>query len=281
MSISASQVKELRQRTGVGMAKCKNALVEANGDIAVAIDLLRKQGMASAVKKESRETNEGTVSFKESASHIAIIKVNVETDFVVKNDTFQQFVEFLLDEALEKKPSSLESFLQCEVSGRKGTTIDQLRAENIQSLGENIVVSSVEVMEKNPNSSYGLYRHTNGKIVSIVELAGSTKVANEARSIAMHAAAADPQYLDPSDVPQSALDVEEKVVREQLKDKPDHLMDKIVPGRLKQFVEAVALTEQYYVMDPKKQVKDIVSTLAKEVGSALTVASFKRLQIGQ
>jgi len=97
----------------------------------------------------------------------------------------------------------------------------------------------------------------------------------------MHAAAADPQYLDPSDVPQSALDSEEKIVREQLKDKPDHLMDKIVPGRLKQFVETVALTEQYYVMDPKKQVKEVVSTLAKEIGSALTIASFKRLQIGQ
>lgn len=281
MAITPAQIKELRERTGVGMARCKSALVEAEGDINAAIELLRKQGMASAVKKESRETNEGTVNFKENDSHIAVIKVNVETDFVVKNNTFQEFVGMLLDQALLLKPTSIENFLSQQVSEKDGSTVDQLRAEKIQSLGENIVISSIELIEKEKNTSYGIYRHTNGKVLSIVVLSGSDDVVKSARNIGMHVVAAYPEYLSPADVPQSILDAEEAIVRELMKDKPEHLLEKIIPGKLNQFAKEKALTHQVYVMDSKKTISEVVAELGKEAGKELSLSAFYRYEVGQ
>lgn len=138
--ITAALIKELRDRTGVGMGKCKEALDEAKGDIELAISNLRKAGMASAVKKEGRVTNEGMIGFAETPSIVAIVEVNAETDFVVKNDRFKQFLNDIAHEAAATNPASLEAFLHQKYSKDHSLTIDQYRATIVQAIGENIQI---------------------------------------------------------------------------------------------------------------------------------------------
>src|SRR3990167_10210575 len=165
VNIDPQMVKDLRERSGVGMSKCKEALVEADGDIEKASEILRKKGLASSIKKEGRETKEGTIVAIESDNAVSILEINTETDFVAKNEKFQKFAQELAKQAAKTKPSSLEVFASQSYNIDPSLTIEEYRNLIIHSLGENIKISRLQIIHKNKNSSYGIYSHMNGKIL--------------------------------------------------------------------------------------------------------------------
>lgn len=272
-SVTPQMVKELRDRTGVGMGKCKEALDAVAGDMEKAIDFLRKAGAASAVKKEGRETNEGIIGFSENETGIAVVEVNAETDFVIQNEKFKAFVQVLAEQALKEKTSSLESFLK---SSYKGQTVEELRIELVQSMGENLQIRRVHFMKKNAGASYGLYSHMGGKIVTAVELSSSATASAVAREVAMHAAAEAPEYLSIEEVPQELKMREEEIAREQVKGRPENIMGKIVEGKMNAFYDQVCLPRQKFVKDPSLTVAQYIEKEAK--GATLT--AFIRWQMG-
>jgi elongation factor Ts len=279
--ITAGMIKELRERTGVGMGKCKEALEEAKGNMDLAISNLRKAGMATAVKKEGRTANEGMIGTAESSSTIVVVEVNAETDFVVKNDRFKAFLESISKEILDTKPVSVEAFLQQKYSKDASLTIDQYRATVIQAIGENILIRRILLLEKSPNKSIGVYSHLGGKIVTVVEITGSNKEESLAKDIAMHVAAASPEYLSPEKVPSDVLNNEKEIVKGQIKGKPENIIDKIVEGKIKAFYDASCLICQKYIRDDSLSILELVQNRAKETGTSLTVTSFFRWVVGQ
>ena len=279
--VTASMIKELRDRTGVGMGKCKEALEEAKCDMELAISNLRKAGVASAVKKEGRATNEGMIVAVEDAHSIALVEVNAETDFVVKNDRFKDFIESIAKEVLSTKPNSLDTFLKQKYSKDHSLTVDEYRATIIQSIGENILIRRILVLPKTANKSIGTYSHLGGKIVTMVELTGSNNDAALAKDIAMHVAAASPEYLSPEKVPAAVLESEKDIVKSQIKGKPDNIVDKIVEGKISSFYDASCLVCQKYIRDDAVSIKELVEKRGKESGAHLTVTDFLRWNVGQ
>ncbi|MCB1075704.1 MAG: elongation factor Ts [Simkania sp.] len=274
-------VMDLRKRTGVGMTKCKEALSEANGDMEEAIHILRKKGMASAVKKGARETNEGVIGVVENDEMAYIIEVNAETDFVIQNDRFKEFLKNICDEALQSKPKSVEEFVSQKYSQNPSLTIDEYRAETVHSLGENIQIKRILDFQKSADSSLGIYSHMGGKIVCAVTIKGSNDQEALARDVAMHVAAEAPDYLKSDDVPADILAKEEEIARSQIKNKPADIMDKIVQGKMKAFYEQACLVNQKFVKDPSQTVADYVAAEGKKVGKTLEVVGFVRWQIGE
>lgn len=279
--ITVAMIKELRERTGIGMAKCKSALEEANGDMEKAIDDLRKAGMAQAVKKAGREANEGKIGVCETKDLLALVEVNAETDFVVNNDAFQEFVKDMAEEIAKTKPSSLESFLQQKFSKDPRTTIDEHRAHLVQKIGENIQIRRLEVIPKKANSSVGFYSHIGGKMVTVVAISGSSEASSLSKDIAMHIAAANPDFLSPETVPQTVIDHEKEIAAEQLKGKPKNIMDKILEGKVNAFFDQVCLTRQKFIKDDTLSIDELVKKHSKESGKPLEITSFSRWCIGE
>ena len=279
-TITAAMIKELRERTGVGMGKCKEALEEANGDMDTAISNLRKSGMATAVKKEGRTANEGMIGIAEDGNTIAIVEVNAETDFVVRNDRFKQFLNDIAEEIAKAKPASLEQFLQQKYSKDSTLTIDEYRSTQVQAIGENIQIRRFILLEKNPSKSIGVYSHLGGKIVTVVELEGSDKEDILAKDIAMHVAAANPEYLNPEKVPEKMLENEKEIAKSQIQGKPANIIDKIVEGKLNAFFDTVCLNRQKYIRDDSLSISDLVAKRAKETGAPLSLLNFMRWNVG-
>lgn len=280
-NITPSMIKELRDRTGVGMGKCKEALEEAKGDMELAIANLRKAGMASAVKKEGRETKEGMIGTAETDKTVAIVEINAETDFVVKNERFKQFLESIAHEVAHKNPSSLETFLQQKYSKDPSLTIDQYRATIVQTIGENIQIRRILTVKKSPDKSLGIYSHLGGKIVTLVEITGNGKEEALAKDIAMHVAAAAPEYLSPEQVPQEILNSEKEIARGQIQGKPANIVDKIVEGKINAFYDTNTLVRQKYIRDDSITITDLVNKRSKESGKPLTLTNFVRWSVGQ
>ncbi|MCB1082303.1 MAG: elongation factor Ts [Chlamydiia bacterium] len=281
MTITPQMVMDLRKRTGVGMSKCKEALSEAKGDIEEAIHILRKKGIASAVKKGGRETNEGVVGFAETESVAYLVEVNAETDFVVQNDRFKEFLKNICDEVAATTPSSVEAFLQQKYSKNDALTVDEYRAEIVQTLGENIQVKRIQEFKKGSDCSIGIYSHMGGKIVCLVEIKGANDQQALAKEVAMHIAAESPDYLKPEDVPSDVLAKEEEIARSQIQNKPPEIQDKIVQGKLNAYYEQSCLVKQKFVKDPSKSVEQYVAEEGKKAGKTLEVIAFARWQIGE
>lgn len=279
--ITSGAIKELRERTGVGMGKCKEALVLAEGDIEKAIDHLRKAGMAAGVKKEGRETKEGLILTGEDDKTLVFAEANVETDFVAQNDRFKQFLHDVVNQALETKPASLQELMGQPYFKDKSITVDQYRNLVIQTLGENIQVRRAEVIHKHPNSSYGIYSHMGGKLVVVVEVEGSTDQEKVAKEIAMHTAAENPDYLKPEEIPPHILAREEEIARSQVKGKPENIMEKIVAGKIKAFIDQVCLLNQKYVKDSSVTVQQFLELHAKKENKPLSLRCFWRWKVGQ
>lgn len=279
--VTAQMVKTLRERTGIGMAKCKEALDEAGGDIELAIANLRKAGMASAVKKEGRETNEGTIKFAENDRMVALVEVNAETDFVVKNEKFQEFAQNLAHEVCEQAPTNVQEFLAQKYSKDASLTIDQYRATIVQSLGENVQVKKVELFPKKSDASLSVYSHGAGKLVTLVEISGASGEEELAKDIAMHVAAEAPEYLSKDEVPARVVEHEKEIARAQIKDKPANIQDKILVGKLNAYYDQVCLLNQHFIKEPDQTVQQIVDRRAKELGKALKVAQFLRWKVGE
>lgn len=279
--VTPAMIKELRERTGVGMGKCKEALDEANGDMELAISNLRKAGFASAVKKEGRTTNEGMIGASESPNAIAVVEVNSETDFVAKNDRFKKFVDDIAAEIAATHPASVESFLNQKYSKDGSMTIDQYRATVIQTIGENIQIKRLLLLSKSPSKSVGIYSHLGGKVVTLVEIEGSNSEETLAKDIAMHVAAAHPEYLSPDKVPTELITHEKEIAKSQIKGKPENIVDKIVEGKLNAYYDSVCLIRQKYIRDDSKSIQEIVEEQAKKTGKPLKVSNFIRWTIGQ
>ena len=279
--ITGDMVKELRERTGVGMGKCKEALVLAEGDMEKAIDVLRKAGMAAGVKKEGRETKEGLILTGEDAHSIAIAEANTETDFVAQNDRFKHFVHDVVKQALETKPTVLAQFVGQPYYKDKSLTIDQYRNLVIQALGENIQLRRLEVIPKHVDSSYGIYSHMGGKLVVIVEIHGAKGQEAVAKEIAMHIAAESPDYLKPEEIPATVRAREEEIARAQIQGKPANIVDKIVAGKIQAFEAQVCLVHQKYVKDNSLTIQQFLDQIAKKVGKPLSIRCFWRWKVGQ
>lgn len=279
--ITPSMIKELRERTGVGMGKCKEALEEAKGDMELAIANLRKAGIASAVKKQGREAKEGQIAIAENDKCIAFVEVNAETDFVVKNDRFQRFITTIAKEAADTQPASVEAFLTQKFSKDKSMSIEEFRAIEVQAIGENIQIKRIRILPKGANKSVGYYSHMGGKIVCAVEISGANGEEALAKEISMHSAAASPEYLSPEQVPSEILTQEKEIAKAQLSGKPAHIMDKIIEGKLNAYYDGVCLTRQKYIKDDSITITDLVQRRAKEIGKPLTLTAFLRWAVGQ
>ena len=279
--VTPDMVKELRERTGVGMGKCKEALDQALGNMEEAITLLRKAGMASAVKKEGRETKEGIIGHAEESDAIALVEINSETDFVAQNDRFRQFVRDIAEEVADTKPASLEAFLAQKYSKDPSVTIDQYRALVIQSLGENIQIKRIGIYPKAKDRSLGIYSHMGGKIVTLAEIQGASGVEALARDIAMHIAAESPDYLNSDEVPSDVKAREEEIARSQITGKPENIVGKIVEGKMKTFYASVCLLDQKFVKDNSITIADLVAKEGKSLGKPLVLRRFIRWKIGE
>jgi len=278
--VTADMVKELRERTGVGMGKCKDALDQAHGDMENAIDILRKAGMASAVKKEGRETKEGMIATAESKDAIALVEINAETDFVVQNDRFKHFANEIALEVADTKPASLEAFLAQPYRKDSSITIDQHRAIVMQSLGENIRIKKLHIFPKSSDRSLGIYSHMGGRIVTLVELEGGSGQEAFAREIAMHVAAESPDYLRPEDVPADVKAREEEIARGQVVGKPEQIIAKIVEGKIKAFYDQACLLCQKFVKDTTLTITDLVAKEGKRLEKPLAIRRFVRWRVG-
>lgn len=282
-AITANMIKELRDRTGVGMGKCKEALEQAHGDIELAITNLRKAGEASAVKKEGRETKEGMIASADGKKAVGLVEVNAETDFVVKNERFQDFLKNLAADIAETQPGSLEAFLQQKYSKEPSFTVDQVRANIVQTIGENIQIKRLKVIPKESQKAVGVYNHLGGKIVTLVEIEGSSapEVEQLAKDIAMHIAAASPEYLSPEKVPAHIIEQEKDIASSQVKNKPANIVEKILEGKLNAYYDAACLTRQKYIRDDSMTIQDLVGKLAKQLGHELKLTNFLRWNVGQ
>ena len=279
--ITSDMIKELRERTGVGMGKCKEALVLTQGDIEKAIDHLRKAGMAAGVKKEGRETKEGLILSAEDKSVLVLAEGNVETDFVAQNDRFKHFLHDVVKQAVETKPKTLADLLDQPYFKDKSITLDQYRNLVIQALGENIQVRRLEVVHKHPNSSYGIYSHMGGKLVVLVEVEGAGDQEGLAKEIAMHIAAENPDYLKPEEIPPHVLAREEDIAKSQMQGKPENIVDKIVAGKIKAFSDQACLVNQKYIKDTSVTVQQFLDICAKKLGKTLSIRCFWRWKVGQ
>lgn len=275
-------IKTLRERTGVGMGKCKEALEESKGDIELAISNLRKAGIASAVKKEGRSANEGLIATADNGKTIAVVEVNAETDFVVRNDLFQKFQREIAEEVAATKPASIEAFKSQKFSKDPSLTIEEYRATIVQAIGENIQIKRLKTYAKDANKSFGLYSHMGGKIVVVVEIVGSSAEEALAKDIAMHIAAASPEYLAPEEVPQSVVENEKEIAKSQIPgNKPANILEKILEGKINAYFDSCCLIRQKYIKNDSVTVGELVSQQAKQKGQSFKIASFLRWNVGQ
>ena len=264
-AISASQVKELREKTGLGLMDCKKALEGANGDMELAIEELRKTSGVKASKKSGRSAADGLIGIESKAQDIFIIEVNCETDFVARDDSFVAFTNETLQAYVENPESSLEELLN--------NGIEDNREKLVQKLGENIVVRRVA---KTQNSfAVGSYLHSNQKIGCIVSLDGGDE--SLANDIAMHAAATDPMAISPSDIPEEIVAKEREIFKAQSEEsgKPAEIIEKMIEGKVSKFLAEVSLTEQDFVKDPNTK----ISQLLKDNNA--NILSFTRYEVGE
>ncbi len=268
MAISAAMVKDLRERTGLGMMDCKRALQDADGDIERAIEELRKSSSLKAAKKAGRTAANGLLGIlvSEDCSLGAIVEVNIETDFAAKNEKFVDFVSKVTETVFEaSKSGGIE-----EVP----TELEALRESLIQEIGENIMIRRIKTMNSE-NSGLGYYIHGDQRRGAVVELTGpNTELAKD---LAMHVVAIAPMVVRPEDLPQEVLDKEREIYVSQAEEsgKPADIVEKMVEGRIRKYVAEVSLLEQDFVKDPDKKVKDLLKS------AQVDLVSFVRFEVGE
>jgi len=272
MAITAALVKELRERTGAGMMECKKFLTETDGDIEVAIETMRKAGMAKADKKAGRVAAEGLAKIKASDDNknAIIVEVNSETDFVTKGDDFIAFVDSIADCVLSNKPADVETLLTLPLAS--GTSVEDTRKELIAKIGENMSVRRFEVFAD--ADVIGTYQHGE-RIGVMVELEGGDAALG--KDIAMHIAASKPVCVSEADVSQDALDKEREIFSAQAAEsgKPENIIEKMVEGRIKKFLKEVTLLGQPFVKDPDQTVEQLLKA------NSASVKRFVRFEVGE
>ena len=270
---SASDVKDLRERTNAGMMDCKKALEASNGDMDQAIEWLRKNGMAKAAKKEGRIAAEGITKMLVNDNQAIILEVNSETDFVAKNENFIEFVDKLADVIMNSNVTDMDSALALNTND--GTVADMV-ASAVAQIGEKISFRRFARLVKNDNQVFGAYSHMGGRIASLVLLNGTNE--EVAKEIAMHAAAMNPQYVKSSEVPTEVLDKEKEIMREELlkEGKPADRIEGILVGKVNKYYSEICLEDQIFI---KAENKETVKEYAKNNGCE--IVSMIRYEVGE
>ena len=271
--ITASLVKELRERTGAGMMDCKKALTETDGNIDAAIDYLRENGIAKAAKKADRIAAEGLSYIEVKGNKAVILEINSETDFVAKNEKFVALVKNVADAILAAEPKSLEEALQVQA---EGGSVEELINEGIATIGEKLSLRRFEVVSKTDADAFGAYSHMGGRIGVLTLVEGSTDE-EAAKDVAMHIAALAPRYLDESEVPADVLEHEKKVLTEQAlnEGKPANIVEKMIVGRINKFLEEITVVKQKFVKDDSLTVEKFVASKGGKL------AKFVRYEVGE
>ena len=284
-AITAAMVKELREMTDAGMMECKKALVEADGDMDKAVDVLRTRGLAAAAKKVGRATNEGTVMaiVSDDATKGAVVELNCETDFVGMNEKFKGYAEKIARAAMAANVEDVEALKTVDAEGE---TVEDVLTDAIHTLGENMNLARAAVVEAGGVASY---IHGGGKIGVLVtfDVEGIDPASDEfqhcGRDVAMQVAAASPVSATRESVPAEVVEHEMEIYKAQAAEsgKPENIQEKIATGRLEKFYKESCLTEQAFVKNPDQSVTDYVNEVAKKLGGTIKVTGFKRFMLGE
>ena len=290
--ITAAMVKELREMTGAGMMDCKKALNETNGNMEEAVEVLRKNGQAKAVKKEGRIAAEGICRIASKGDNVAaVVEVNSETDFVAKNETFQKFVEAVAEQAVASESTDMEAFLAEQWIAEPGKTVQEALVDKIAVIGEKLSIRRFEKVTAE-NGCVVSYVHGGGRIGVIVE--AETNVVNDTvkealTNLAMQVAALNPKYVATEDVSEEFKAHEKEIIAAQIEQdpkmagKPEKVIEGAIEGRLKKELKEVCLLEQVYVKaeDGKQTVSQYLAQVAKETGADLKIKRFVRFETGE
>ena len=285
--ITAGMVKELREKSGAGMMDAKKALTENGGNIDAAMDWLRKKGLATAAKKSGRTAAEGLVGLAVSGTNGAVVEINAETDFVARNDQFQGFVKKASDIALNKA-GDVDALAAADFGN--GKNVKDTLTELIATIGENMSLRRMSKLSVKNGIVSGYVHNTIspglGKIGVLVALESTGKkevLEQYGKQIAMHVAAAFPQYLNRETVDTTAIDRERNVLRDQAKQqgKPDDVIEKMVEGRMRKFYEEIVLLDQIFVVDGETRISALLEKAGKEAGAPVAITGFTRMQLGE
>ncbi len=278
--ISTQLVKELREKTGAGIVDCKKALVESGGDFEKAVDVLRKTGAAKAEKKSGRITAEGRIVILSQGADTVIAEINSETDFVAKNPEFKAFTDGVAALILSTDPKDIATLLSAPYQGKK---LQDVLQDLILKIGENISIRRFQKIHAGSDEKIGSYIHMGDKIGVLIRLKGPAGTLNDSllRDVAMHIAAASPQYLSKEQIPASVIEHEKEIYREQMKDlnKPAPVLEKILEGKVLRFADEVCLLNQIFVKDPTG--KQTIDQYLKQVNPEIQTLEFIRYQVGE
>ena len=273
--ITTAMVKELREATGAGILETRNALKEAEGDFDRAVQLLRERGLAKAAKKADRTANQGIVmsELEHHGKVGAMLELNCETDFVARNDQFQDLASRLVKLAVESGADSAEALMDLSLDGRP---VKALLTESIATIGENIQLRRVARFEAAEHGFITSYIHMGGRIGVLLEISGANE--SLAHDIALQIAAASPRFVHSDEVPADVTEAERSIYRTQMAEdkKPDHIKERIVQGKVDKFLDEIVLLRQPFIKDPNKTVQQLL----KDMGGDVTVRRFARFELG-
>ncbi|HFN8330206.1 TPA: translation elongation factor Ts [Staphylococcus aureus] len=273
-TISAKLVKELRKKTGAGMMDCKKALTETDGDIDKAIDYLREKGIAKAAKKADRIAAEGLVHVETKGNDAVIVEINSETDFVARNEGFQELVKEIANQVLDTKAETVEALMETTLPN--GKSVDERIKEAISTIGEKLSVRRFAIRTKTDNDAFGAYLHMGGRIGVLTVVEGSTDE-EAARDVAMHIAAINPKYVSSEQVSEEEINHEREVLKQQAlnEGKPENIVEKMVEGRLRKYLQEICAVDQDFVKNPDVTVEAFLKTKGGKL------VDFVRYEVGE
>ncbi|HDB4948318.1 TPA: elongation factor Ts [Staphylococcus aureus] len=273
-TISAKLVKELREKTGAGMMDCKKALTETDGDIDKAIDYLREKGIAKAAKKADRIAAEGLVHVETKGNDAVIVEINSETDFVARNEGFQELVKEIANQVLDTKAETVEALMETTLPN--GKSADERIKEAISTIGEKLSVRRFAIRTKTDNDAFGAYLHMGGRIGVLTVVEGSTDE-EAARDVAMHIAAINPKYVSSEQVSEEEINHEREVLKQQAlnEGKPENIVEKMVEGRLRKYLQEICAVDQDFVKNPDVTVEAFLKTKGGKL------VDFVRYEVGE
>ena len=288
MAVTAAMIKELREMSGAGMTDCKNALVEADGDIKKAVEILREKGMAAAVKKAGRIASEGICRAYASdcGNYAVIVEVNSETDFVAKNQEFQTYVDMVAKQAIASEAKNMDEFYTEKWIHDNSLTVREALSQKIAVIGENLNIRRFEKYNAGENSAFIIYIHGGGRIAVLLELACKDKndaVVEAGKNICMQIASMSPKFVGRADVSDEFIEHEREILMQQAinEGKPEAIARKMTEGRLSKELKEFCLLEQEYVKDSEITVKKYIETVEKDIGISITVKRFARYETGE
>nr|WP_269669424.1 translation elongation factor Ts [Mammaliicoccus sciuri] len=274
MAISAKLVKELREKTGAGMMDCKKALTETDGDIDKAVDYLREKGIAKAAKKADRIAAEGTTFVASKGNDAVILELNSETDFVARNEGFQNLVKEMADHILDVKPADVDELNASKLAS--GQTVEEKMNEAISTIGEKLTLRRFTLKTKTDNDSFGEYLHMGGRIGVLTLVEGSTNE-EAAKDVAMHIAALNPKFVSRDQVSEEELAHEKEILKQQAlnEGKPENIVEKMVEGRMRKYLEEICAVDQAFVKNPDQTVAEFLKT------DGGVLVDFVRYEVGE